>query len=61
VSHRISGRVRVCAGPWRSSSEWWTETEWSRDEWDVELDGGCLVRLVFDVALDTWFVEGTYD
>src|SRR5687767_14823213 len=51
-----SGGVKVCAGPWRTSGQWWRKREndgvpaaparavecggWDRDEWDVTLTDG---------------------
>lgn len=28
-------RVLSYAGPWRTKGDWWSETAWARDEWDV--------------------------
>lgn len=55
------GRIETCAGPWRTSGEWWAGTSWDRDEWDVALDGGTVCRLFRDRRKDRWFVEGMYD
>jgi protein ImuB len=30
-------KVLAQAGPWRNSGDWWSETSWARDEWDVRL------------------------
>ena len=30
-------KVLAQAGPWRNSGDWWSETSWARDEWDVTL------------------------
>ena len=30
-------KVLAQAGPWRNSGNWWSETSWARDEWDVTL------------------------
>lgn len=30
-------KVLTAAGPWRSSGDWWSETPWAREEWDVTL------------------------
>jgi protein ImuB len=30
-------KVLAQAGPWRSGGDWWNETPWARDEWDVTL------------------------
>lgn len=35
LNHRH--KVFAQAGPWRSSGDWWDETAWARDEWDVKL------------------------
>jgi protein ImuB len=30
-------KVLAQAGPWRNSGDWWSESSWARDEWDVTL------------------------
>ncbi|MCI0348274.1 MAG: hypothetical protein L0Z53_02520, partial [Acidobacteriales bacterium] len=30
-------KVLARAGPWRSGGDWWNESSWARDEWDVTL------------------------
>jgi protein ImuB len=56
-----SARVLRCAGPWRSSGEWWDTDRWSREEWDVALDDTTVVRLVHDPLHATWHLDGAYD
>ena len=58
-----SHQVVTCAGPWRSSGDWWTGTnhEWARDEWDVELQDGSICRIYWDHCKKAWFLEGIYD
>lgn len=54
--------IVCCAGPWRSSGEWWANVPWARDEWDVELeDTGAFFRLVHDLLREGWWMEGEYD
>jgi hypothetical protein len=70
------GGVEACAGPWRSSGEWWqvpdarlqprfdgrfTQVGWDRDEWDVALSDGALYRIYRDRDRDRWFVDGIMD
>ena len=70
------GRVESCAGPWRTSGEWWqvvdarlqartdgrlTQVGWNRDEWDVALADGALYRVYRDCDHDRWFVDGIVD
>ena len=61
LSARVRGPVRLASGPWRSSGEWWMDTGWSCEEWDVELAGGHLIRLAFDRTRQAWSIEGVYD
>lgn len=63
----VQGRVRACAGPWRTSGGWWEgaaacgQGHWSRDEWDVALDQGVICRLFRDRSTDTWFLDAVVD
>jgi protein ImuB len=54
----LRGKVIDCAGPWTSSGDWWTDSPWSRDEWDVALSDGALYRIYFAGG---WYVGGIYD
>ena len=72
-----SHSVLALAGPWRTKGEWWSETTWARDEWDVlsqilhprhradsdedEKNGTALYRIYRDLRKRRWFVEGIYD
>jgi protein ImuB len=58
---QISGKVVACAGPWRTSGEWWMPEPWDRDEWDVALADGSLYRIHADRRTGRWFMEGNYD
>jgi protein ImuB len=57
------GRIEQCAGPWRTSGEWWAEGErnWDRDEWDVTVGDGGTYRLYRERDSDHWFLEGIVD
>ncbi|MEO8258642.1 MAG: hypothetical protein ABI868_14940 [Acidobacteriota bacterium] len=59
------GRVRGCAGPWRTSGEWWAgegpEAGWNRDEWDVSLSDGAIYRIFRDRVTDGWFIDAVVD
>ena len=55
------GRIVKQAGPWRTSGDWWTNSAWSRDEWDIELADGALYRIYCDAQTGRWFLEGRYD
>ena len=54
-----------CAGPWRSSGDWWVNSgethDWSRDEWDIEMSDGGIYRIFWDHRSAKWFLEGIYD
>jgi protein ImuB len=58
------GGVRMCAGPWRTSGQWWRKNEgdgWDRDEWDVTLTDGATYRLFRARDTERWFVDGVVD
>ncbi len=55
-----SEHVLACAGPWHSSGDWWTDTKWNRQEWDVETKLG-VSRVYRDTLRGQWFIEGRYD
>jgi protein ImuB len=69
------GHVRACAGPWRTSGEWWKtpgtppseldklrgRAGWNRDEWDVALSDGGIYRIFEDRDTGRWFVDGMVD
>jgi protein ImuB len=57
----IQGVVSDCSGPWRTSGDWWTANPWDRDEWDVALSTGALLRIYFDRRTSRWFLDGSYD
>jgi protein ImuB len=58
-------QILSCAGPWRSSGDWWTnrdsDSSWSRDEWDIERPDGIIYRVFWDHQARQWFMEGIYD
>jgi len=54
-------RVLDCAGPWRLYGEWWGESRFARDYYDVELDDGGVYRLYHNAPDGAWFLDGTYD
>lgn len=57
----IRGEILDAAGPWRTSGEWWTQTRWARDEWDIGLDNGALYRIYYELDSSRWFVDALYD
>lgn len=66
------GAVLECAGPWRTSGNWWSEgagrvdrpgaePPWNRDEWDVSLSDGGVYRIFQDRETEGWFVDAIVD
>jgi protein ImuB len=67
------GSVVQCAGPWRSSGDWWdvgggpgggrraADGGWNRDEWDVALSDGAVYRIFRDRVSEGWFVDAIVD
>jgi protein ImuB len=73
----VRRHILAFAGPWRTKGNWWSETAWVRDEWDIEVrtvrakvqlehnrngeEGTALYRVYKDLRAKRWFVEGIYD
>jgi len=61
----VHGKVVGTAGPWRTTGDWWRTDGWARDEWDVAVESGSrlqvLYRIYRELSSGTWFVQGTYD
>jgi protein ImuB len=73
----VRRRILAFAGPWRTKGDWWSETAWARDEWDIEVrmlrpkvqpepsreseEETALYRVYKDLRAKRWFVEGIYD
>jgi len=72
----VRRQILAFAGPWKRKGDWWSETPWAREEWDVETRtlrpkvqaeprGGeeetALYRIYKDLRAKRWFVEGIYD
>lgn len=60
-ARQVRGRIDACAGPWRTSGDWWTPQAWARDDWDIALSDGALYRVYQVQSTGRWFVEGRYD
>jgi protein ImuB len=71
----MCGEVIAASGPWRTSGDWWEESGWQQDEWDIEIDfnpsshehasrsimQNGLYRIYYDWTRRRWFVRGRYD
>jgi protein ImuB len=57
--------VEHAYGPWASSGEWWNQSLWCMEEWDVVAraqDGSLLCcSIAHDPACDRWEVAALYD
>ena len=50
------GRGCRPGGPRQMAGEWWTETAWRREEWDIALPDGTACRLVRESATEAWMM-----
>lgn len=55
------GSIVRCAGPWRSSGDWWTNERYTREEWDVALSDGAVYRIFQDRDTEAWFIDAIID
>ncbi|MCU0292087.1 MAG: DNA polymerase Y family protein [Thermoanaerobaculaceae bacterium] len=60
-TEELGGTVVAWAGPYRTTGDWWTERPFSRDDYDVAITDGSLLRLCHDRLARAWFVDGVYD
>ena len=58
-SECFRGPVTDARGPFLSSGQWWDKHCWAREEWDVEMAGGVLIRIFR--SNEGCFIEGIYD
>jgi protein ImuB len=58
-SESFRGAVADSRGPFLGSGQWWDDDRWTREEWDIEMAGGILIR-VFR-SNEGCFIEGVYD
>jgi protein ImuB len=58
-SAKIRGKIIDECGPYFLSGNWWDEKSWTRAEWDLQLQGGELVRAHESDGI--WKVDGVYD
>src|SRR5262249_22983475 len=55
----LNGKIIEQRGPYLLSGNWWDEKCWARDEWDVQLENGELIRA--HESQGAWNVDGIYD
>lgn len=56
----VQGKISFCSPALPSDGHWWqSDQAWSRQEWDIALDGGGLYRLL--LTGNAFFIEGEYD
>jgi len=55
--------VTQASGPWKASGEWWTHSDWCREEWDVALgaEEQLCCRVAYDPSARCWYLTGIYD
>ena len=77
ICDKAERQVLALAGPWRTKGDWWSETVWARDEWDVLISSlhpkrrsgaddfsteeTAVYRIYRDLRSTNWFIEGIYD
>jgi protein ImuB len=58
-SEKVAGKIVDQRGPYLLSGNWWDEKSWERDEWDLQLENGEVVRA--NESEGTWKLDGIYD
>lgn len=58
-SSEIKGAAVEQSGPYLASGNWWDEKEWARQEWDLNLAEGAILRCHEEGS--GWQIDGVYD
>jgi protein ImuB len=56
-----NGDVVRCAGPWRTTGQWWSDARYAFDHYDVHTSDGNVVRLRRDLLRERWEIDGVFD
>ena len=56
-----NGEVVRCAGPWRTTGQWWSDARYAFDHYDVQTSDGNVVRLRRDLLHERWEIDGVFD
>jgi hypothetical protein len=57
-----NGEVVHCAGPWRTTGQWWSDgARYAFDHYDVQTSDGNVVRLRRDLVRERWEIDGVFD
>ncbi|MBM4385022.1 MAG: hypothetical protein FJ091_16845 [Deltaproteobacteria bacterium] len=56
-----NGEVLRCAGPWRTTGQWWSEERYAFDHYDVATADGAVFRLRRDLLHERWEIDGVFD
>jgi len=56
-----NGEVLRCAGPWRTTGQWWSDERYAFDHYDVLTSDGNVVRLRRDLLHERWEIDGVFD
>jgi protein ImuB len=56
-----NGEVVRCAGPWRTTGQWWSDARYAFDHYDVQTSDGNVVRLRRDLLRERWEIDGVFD
>jgi protein ImuB len=50
--------ITACSGPWLVSGDWWGDSRWQRELWEVETSDGVLYQLTRHNG--EWQLEGVF-
>ncbi|HEY2123952.1 MAG TPA: hypothetical protein VGG94_00700 [Chthoniobacterales bacterium] len=58
-SSEFNGAVAEERGPYLTSGNWWDDQQWKREEWDLQLGDGAILRCHENG--EGWWIDGLYD